>query len=93
MNEWGMDEWGEAGGRFGSVDDFEFFVEVVAVGFADGEFFLAGAEVELGAVDLADGAEVDDVGASMLPSGGGMGARFSLREERSQSVLFVFRSG
>ncbi len=37
-------------------------MEVVAVGFTDGEFFLAGAEVELGAVDLADGAEVDDVG-------------------------------
>ena len=37
-------------------------MEVVAVGFADGEFFLAGAEVELVTVDLADGAEVDDVG-------------------------------
>lgn len=38
-------------------------MEVVAVGFADGEFFLTGAEFELVAVDLADGSEVDDVGA------------------------------
>ena len=35
-------------------------MESVAVGFSDGEF--GGAEVELIAFDLADGAEVDDVG-------------------------------
>lgn len=43
-----------------SVDDLEFLVKIVAVGFTDRD--LCCSEVEFVAFDLADAAEVDDVG-------------------------------
>lgn len=43
-----------------SVDDLEFLVKIVAVGFTDRDFCCS--EVEFVAFDLADAVEVDDVG-------------------------------
>lgn len=42
------------------VDDLDFLVEDLAVGFADGEFGLT--EIELVSLDLLNGTEVDDIG-------------------------------